>query len=63
ARQGYTNCTAHKGASGGAVIQLGAQGEPLLSGIISEGDGAQDSRFVPVAVMRAAAQRAILRVP
>lgn len=63
ARQGYTNCTAHKGASGGAVIQLGAQGEPLLSGIISEGDGAHDSRFVPVAVMRTAAQRAILRVP
>ncbi|MEZ5556643.1 serine protease [Haliea sp.] len=49
---GYSDCRAHKGASGGAVIQLNDDGEPLLSGIISEGDGLQDSRFVPIAAVR-----------
>jgi hypothetical protein len=52
AELGYSDCRAHKGASGGAVIQLNDDGEPLLSGIISEGDGLQDSRFVPIAVVR-----------
>ncbi|QIB64512.1 trypsin-like serine peptidase [Kineobactrum salinum] len=47
-----SNCRAHKGASGGAVIQLSPGGEPLLSGVVSEGDGAGISRFVPVSVFR-----------
>jgi hypothetical protein len=49
-----SNCRAHKGASGGAVMQLSAAGTPLLSGVISEGDGAGLSTFVPVAAFRSA---------
>ena len=43
-----SNCTAHKGASGGAVIQLSPRGEPRVCGIISQGDGVGRSTFVPV---------------
>ena len=46
---GATNCMAHKGASGGAVIQLAGDGRPFLFGVISEGNGQGLSTFVPVA--------------
>ena len=49
-----SNCLAHKGASGGAVVQLSATGTPLFSGVISEGNGLGISRFVPVAAFRSA---------
>ena len=49
-----TDCRAHKGASGGAVIQLSEQGEPQLMGVISSGDGVGTSAFVPVTRFRAA---------
>jgi hypothetical protein len=47
-----SNCVAYKGASGGAVVQLSNTGTPWFSGVISEGDSAGLSRFVPVAVFR-----------
>lgn len=47
-----SDCRAHKGASGGAVIQLTAGGVPQLAGVISQGDGAGLSRFIPVATFR-----------
>ena len=46
-----SDCRAFKGASGGAVIQFSG-GEPLLSGVISEGNSADLSRFVPALVFR-----------
>lgn len=46
-----SNCRAFKGASGGAVIQFSG-GEPLLSGVISDGNSADLSRFVPALVFR-----------
>ncbi len=47
-----SNCSARKGASGGAVVQLSSQGEPLLAGVISQGDGGEFTVFVPVADFR-----------
>jgi hypothetical protein len=47
-----SNCLAYKGASGGAVVQLSPAGTPHFSGVISEGNGAGLSTFVPVAVFR-----------
>ncbi|MDG2271456.1 MAG: trypsin-like peptidase domain-containing protein [Halioglobus sp.] len=49
-----TNCMAHKGASGGAVIQLSDGGKPWMSGVISQGDGKGRSTFVPVSMFRSA---------
>jgi len=49
-----SNCVAYKGASGGAVVQLSGTGTPWFSGVISQGDSAGLSRFVPVAVFRSA---------
>ena len=49
---GDTNCTAHKGASGGAVIQVSNAGEAYLCGVISQGDGEGRSTFVPVGTFR-----------
>ena len=49
-----SNCVAHKGASGGAVVQLSAQGRPRFSGVISQGDGSSLSTFIPVAGFRSA---------
>ncbi|PLW83120.1 hypothetical protein CWI75_06790 [Kineobactrum sediminis] len=46
-----SDCRAFKGASGGAVVQFSGD-EPLLSGVISEGDGAELSRFVPISIFR-----------
>jgi len=47
-----SDCTAHKGASGGAVVQFSLQGQALLSGVISRGDGASVSIYMPVADFR-----------
>ncbi len=47
-RLGETDCTAFKGASGGAVIQLSRQGEPLVCGVISQGNGSGRSTYVPL---------------
>ncbi len=54
-----SNCKALKGASGGAVVQLSAQGEPLLAGVISQGDGQNMSVFVPVDEFRSAIQASL----
>tara|TARA_R110002110_G_scaffold77390_1_gene203441 strand:+ start:3200 stop:4003 length:804 start_codon:yes stop_codon:yes gene_type:complete len=51
---GDSDCRAYKGASGGAVIQLTEAGTPLLSGVISEGNSVDYSRYVPVSVFRQA---------
>ena len=51
-----SNCKASKGASGGAVVQLSANGDPLLAGVISQGDGEELSIFVPVKDFRSAIQ-------
>ncbi len=47
-------CTAYKGASGGAVVQVSAGGEARLSGVISSGDGAGVVVYVPVQEFRTA---------
>ena len=47
-RVGDTDCIAHKGASGGAVIQVSDVGEAVIYGVISEGNGSGRSTFVPV---------------
>ncbi len=49
-----SNCRAHKGASGGAVIQVSEQGKPSFAGVISQGDGESLSRFIPVSVFKQA---------
>lgn len=56
--RGYTetDCSALKGASGGAVVQVAA-GQPMYCGVVSAGDGAGRSRYVPVALFRQALQR------
>lgn len=52
-----SDCLAHKGASGGAVVQLSTAGGPQFSGVVSEGDGAGLSTYVPAAVFRSAISR------
>ena len=47
-----SNCTAHKGSSGGPVIQVSTTGEPRVCGVISQGDGVGLSTFVPVSGFR-----------
>lgn len=54
---GDTDCTAFKGASGGAVIQLSEAGEPRVCGVISQGNGSGRSTFVPVSGFRSALRR------
>lgn len=49
-----SNCRAFRGASGGAVVQLSSDGEPWLSGVISQGNGQELSIFIPVARFRSA---------
>ncbi len=56
-RSSSSDCLAHRGASGGAVVQSSALGTPLFSGVVSEGDGAGLSTYVPVAVFRGALGR------
>ncbi len=47
-----TDCAAHKGASGGPVVQRNAEGKVRFCGVISQGDGDGFSTFVPVARFR-----------
>jgi hypothetical protein len=47
-----SDCLAFRGASGGAVVQLGDAGQTWLSGVISSGNGGDTSVFVPVARFR-----------
>jgi hypothetical protein len=54
-----SDCTAFKGASGGAVIQLSGAGKAQVCGVISQGDGAGISTFVPVSGFRSAVDRAL----
>lgn len=49
---GETDCTAFKGASGGAVIQFAGSGAPLLCGVISQGNGMGKSTYVPLVSFR-----------
>lgn len=49
-----TDCSAFKGASGGAVVQVDAQGEARYVGVISEGDSQALSRFVAITAFRTA---------
>lgn len=53
----HSDCFAHKGASGGAVVQISAEGLALFSGVISQGNGAGFSTFVPVTSFRSAIAR------
>ncbi len=54
---GDTDCTAFKGASGGAVVQLTDAGEPQVCGVISQGNGEGRSTFVPVSQFSSALDR------
>lgn len=47
-----SNCSALKGSSGGAVIQLSNAGKAMLTGVISQGDSQNLSLFVPVDAFR-----------
>lgn len=47
-----TTCTAFKGASGGAVVQLSEGGKPKVCGVISQGNGKGRSTFIPVSGFR-----------
>jgi hypothetical protein len=49
-----SNCLAHKGASGGAVVQLSTRGQALYAGVISRGDSEGLSIYVPVSRFRSA---------
>jgi trypsin-like peptidase len=51
-RESESNCQAYKGASGGAVIQLSAEGQAQVTGVISRGDSESLSIYVPVAGFR-----------
>lgn len=56
-RESESDCEAHKGASGGAVIQLSADGRVQLSGVISRGDSQSLSIYVPVVGFRGSLNR------
>ena len=47
-RESESNCSAYKGASGGAVVQLAADGSAQLGGVISRGDSENVSIYVPI---------------
>lgn len=47
-----TDCTAYKGASGGAVMQASTDGRPLFCGVISRGDSNGVSIYVPLSEFR-----------
>ena len=51
-RESESDCQAYKGASGGAVIQLSAEGQARVTGVISRGDSESLSIYVPVAGFR-----------
>jgi len=47
-RANATDCVAHKGASGGPVVQIDNRGRIKIVGVVSEGDGQGYSSFVDV---------------
>lgn len=49
-----SDCAAHRGASGGAVVQISDEGVAQLSGVISQGDGEALLLYVPVEGFRRA---------
>lgn len=51
-RESESDCSAYKGASGGAVIQLSTEGQAQLSGVISRGNSQSVSIYVPVSGFR-----------
>ena len=56
---GESDCWAYKGASGGAVVQLSKDGVPVLRGVISQGNGAGFSSYVPTGHFRSAVRQHI----
>ena len=54
-----SDCWAYKGASGGAVVQLSTEGVPVLRGVISQGNGAGFSSYVPTGHFRSAVRQHI----
>ncbi|MEP5568301.1 MAG: trypsin-like peptidase domain-containing protein [Halioglobus sp.] len=50
--QSESDCSAYKGASGGAVIQVSTEGHAQLSGVISQGNSESVSIYVPVSGFR-----------
>ncbi|MEP4146408.1 MAG: trypsin-like peptidase domain-containing protein [Halioglobus sp.] len=50
--QSESDCSAYKGASGGAVIQLSTEGHAQLSGVISQGNSESVSIYVPISGFR-----------
>lgn len=56
---GESDCSAFKGASGGAVVQVSDGGQPRYAGVISRGDSESVSIFVPVDDFRAWLNRAL----
>lgn len=51
-QQFESDCRAHRGASGGAVVQMDADGQAWLVGIISQGDGERRSYHTPLTKLR-----------
>ena len=56
-RSSESDCAAHKGASGGAVVQDSAEGRPRLLGVISQGDSAGLSTYIPLTGFRGAIEQ------
>ncbi|PLW66996.1 trypsin-like serine peptidase [Pseudohalioglobus lutimaris] len=56
-RESASNCSAFKGASGGAVIQLSAEGRAQLGGVISRGNSENVSIYVPISGFRGSLTR------
>jgi hypothetical protein len=56
---GESDCSAYKGASGGAVVRVSDSGQAEYTGVISRGNGDNVSIFVPVADFRLSLNRAL----
>ena len=58
-RESESDCSAYKGASGGAVVQVSGDGQARYSGVISRGDSSAISIYVPVTGFRLALKQAL----
>ncbi len=56
---GESDCSAYKGASGGAVVQVSSSGQADYSGVISRGDSESISIFVPIGRFKPSLTRAL----
>jgi V8-like Glu-specific endopeptidase len=56
---GESDCSAYKGASGGAVVRVSDSGQAEYTGVISRGNGEGISIFIPVADFRPSLNRAL----